>query len=59
MMPEGYSCIGNNPAAIHEGNLYVGLSSMTGASPIIWKDNRHDTLKFNGPICTINISSPE
>lgn len=59
MMPEGYSCIGNNPAAIHEGNLYVGLSSMTGASPIIWKNNRHDTLKFNGPICSLSISSPE
>ena len=57
-MPEGYTCRGENPLTIHDGQLYIGLTSMTGGEPLLWKEGTTSTLKLNGPICTLSIASP-
>lgn len=53
-MPEGYFCIGSAPVAIHEGELYVALSSNQGDRPVIWHGGQLDTLKMNGYVCSIS-----
>lgn len=58
-MPSRYACTGNTPMALNEGNLYVGLTSVEGSRPMIWKNGRSDTLRLNGPLCTLSISSGE
>ena len=53
-MPEGYFCTGTAPIAIHEGELYVALSSRLGERPVIWHGGQLDTLKMNGYVCSIS-----
>lgn len=56
-MPEGYACTGNTPMALHDGNLYVGLTSTGGYRPVLWKNGITDTLRLNGPLCSVAFSS--
>ncbi len=55
-MPDGFSSIGSRTSSVINGILHVGLSSMTGGRPIIWKDGRTDTLRINGFISSISTS---
>lgn len=58
-MPEGYVVMGNDCMDMVDGILHVGLSSMEGKSPLIWKDSRTDTLKINGYISTVSSMSTD
>lgn len=51
--PEGYTMIGNNPICVTDGILRIGLSSLTGEKPIIWKDGITSEIDINGYICTL------
>lgn len=54
-MPEGYSSIGGCNAAIVDGILYAGLSSMRKNKPVLWKDGAIDTLDVHGFISGLSI----
>ena len=54
-IPSGYTATGPNPIAMRNGILHVGLSSMTGGKPIIWKDGNTSPLNINGPLCTLSV----
>ena len=54
-MPSGYSCQGNTPLAIHNGDLYIALTSLSGSRPLLWKNGETASLKLNGPLCNIAI----
>lgn len=49
-MPKGYSCIGAHSIAMVNGILNVGLSSLNGERPLLWRDGILDTLSVNGYI---------
>ena len=51
--PAGYTMMGNNPICVTDGILRIGLSSLTGGKPIIWKDGITLELDVNGYICTL------
>ena len=51
--PDGFSCLGAAPIDVADGILTVGLSSLIGEKPLLWKDGRMETLDVNGYICTI------
>ncbi len=53
-MPSGYASVGGSPAIVIDGILHVGLSSLSGAHPLIWKDGETDMLRINGFISTIS-----
>ena len=53
--PAGYSAMGSNPIAMLDGILHVGLSSLNGGKPMIWKDGTTQELDINGPICTVTV----
>ena len=54
-LPIGYSVMGNNPIAMMDGILHVGLSSSSGGKPVIWKDGRITEVDINGFICTLSV----
>lgn len=54
-MPEGYAAMGSNPIAMMEGILHVGLSSLEGRKPVIWKDRHIVEMNINGPLCTLTV----
>lgn len=54
-IPSGYCATGSDPIAMRNGILHVGLSSMTGGKPMIWKDGNTQTLNINGPLCTLSV----
>jgi hypothetical protein len=54
-MPEGYAAMGSNPIAMMEGILHVGLSSLEGRKPVIWKDRHIVEMDINGPLCTLTV----
>ena len=54
-MPDGYACMGYNPITMVDGILYVGLSSLNGGKPIVWKDGQTDEVDINGFICTLTV----
>ena len=56
-MPEDFICTGNNPIAVHEGILHIGLTSLSDQRPILWQDGQTTRLKLNGPICTLSVSA--
>ena len=58
MMPEGYSSVGCSTSAVKDGVLHVGLSSLTGGKPVIWKDGAVDTLDINGHVSSMTVSLP-
>ena len=52
-MPEGYSVIGAGSIRVIDGILHVGLSSLNGRKPVVWKDGQIDSLNVNGFISSI------
>lgn len=38
-----------------DGILHVGLSSLKGGRPVIWKDGNIHELKINGFICSLTV----
>lgn len=52
-VPDGYVPAGCSPLAVVDGILYVGLSSVTGGKPVIWKDGSVQELDMNGYISSI------
>ena len=52
-MPEGYKVIGDRCLRVVDGILHVGLSSLDGRKPIVWKDGIVDSLNINGYISAI------
>ena len=58
-IPENYQSVGYHPAAVHQGELYVALSSRTGGRPLVWCDGQVDTLKMNGYVCSISFVESE
>ncbi len=53
-MPVGYASVGGSPAVFISDSLHVGLSSLSGAPPLIWKDGQTTPLEINGFISTIS-----
>lgn len=53
--PSGYTMMGNNPICVTDGIMNIGLSSLNGGKPIIWKDGETTELDINGFICTMTI----
>ncbi len=54
-MPDGYAMMGNCPIASVNGILYVGLSSLSGMRPAVWKDGSVEALDINGYISSIYV----
>ena len=54
-MPRGYAVMGNNAVGMKDGILHIGLSSMEGRCPVVWKDGHIDSLHVNGYISSIRI----
>ena len=52
-MPQGYACIGSQSMAVVGGIMHVGLSSLNGGRPLLWKDAQIDTIKINGYISSL------
>ena len=63
-MPAGYTVMGDDCVIVKDGILHVGLSSLDGRKPIVWKDGIVDSLDINGyisglyHIASANITSP-
>ena len=57
-IPEGYVCSTNKAVARKDGILHVGLSSVNGGQPCIWKESRMEQLPVNGFITEIKASAP-
>ena len=55
-MPEGHHFRGNNPIAVSNGDLHIGLTSMDGDAPLVWKNGKTTSLKLNGPVCNLSLS---
>lgn len=55
-MPEGYYCEGDCALAVHEGELYVALSSKKGEPPLVWHGGQTDTLRLNGCVSSISFT---
>lgn len=54
-VPDGYKVMGKEPIAVVDGIMYVGLSSVDGGRPAVWKDGEIEPLKFNGYISSLGI----
>lgn len=54
-IPSGYTVMGSSPIAMMDGILNVGLSSLDGKKPVIWKDGRTEEIDINGFICTLTV----
>ncbi len=52
-MPAGYSSTCPSSAALIGGSLHVGLTSLPGTPPLLWKDGQTSPLPINGFISTI------
>lgn len=55
-MPAGYASVGSDPAMVVDGIFHVGLSSLSGDRPVVWRDGRMTQLDINGFISTISVS---
>ena len=51
---EGYMAMGSDPIRIVDGILNVGLSSINGECPMIWRDGMMKKMDMNGFISTIS-----
>ena len=54
-VPSGYSVMGTSPICMVDGILHVGLTSLDGSSPAVWKDGEISTLNINGYISSISV----
>lgn len=52
-MPKGYACMSNQCLTVSAGIMQVGLSSLNGGKPLVWKDGQIDSLKVNGYISSL------
>lgn len=52
-LPYGYTSMGNNPMVMVNGILNIGLTSLKGGQPAIWKDGKMEEVDLNGIICTM------
>lgn len=57
-VPCGYIPAGNSPLAVVNGILNVGLSSVSGGKPIVWKDGSVQELDINGYISSVAACGP-
>ncbi len=55
-MPEGYVSIGPRTCAVANGILHAGLSSLSAAPPLLWKDDELTPLKINGFISVVSVN---
>jgi hypothetical protein len=53
-MPSGYAVMGNRCTAVAGGILNIGLSSVDGGRPVIWKDGVTEFLDVCGYIATVS-----
>jgi hypothetical protein len=42
--------------AVINGIMHVGMSSLTGERPLLWRDGQIDTLSLNGYISHISVN---
>ena len=54
-MPAGYSVMGTRCAAISGGILHIGLSSLEGGRPMVWKDGQTELLDISGYIASVSV----
>lgn len=54
VMPSGFTCMGKYPVDMIDGILTVGLSSLSGERPVVWRDGRTEELDVNGYICNVS-----
>jgi hypothetical protein len=54
-IPAGYISMGGETMSMVDGILHVGLSSLKGGRPVIWKDGNIHELKINGFICSLTV----
>lgn len=52
---ENYAVMGSRPLAMVDGILHVGLTSLSGKDPVVWKDGDMQQLKMNGYISSITV----
>ena len=52
-MPKNYSVIDSRCIKVIDGILHVGLSSLEGRKPVVWKDGQIDSLNINGFVSSI------
>lgn len=57
-MPEGYYCINESVLSVHEGELYVAMTSKAGLYPLVWHGGQTDTLRLNGCVTSISFTRP-
>ena len=53
-MPDGYAAMGGSCAAVSNGILHVGLSSLMGEQPLIWRDGEVKPLDVCGFIASVS-----
>ena len=53
-LPAGLSSQGTASINLADGILTVGLSSVSGSKPVLWKDGEMEELDVNGYICTVS-----
>ncbi len=53
-VPMNYASVGSSSILVVDGILNVGLSSLAGEPPLLWKDGETTSLKINGFISTIS-----
>lgn len=54
MMPAGYACMSRGAADFSSGLLSIGLSSLSGSRPLLWKDGDCVELDVNGYISSVS-----
>ena len=54
-MPWDYAVMGTACGAVVNGILHIGLSSVEGGQPMIWKDGKLDTLDICGYIASVSV----
>ena len=52
-MPEGYTVLSADAISVVNGIMHVGLSSLNGDRPVIWRDGEVEELRLDGYIATV------
>lgn len=58
-MPQGYACMSGQCLTVTGGIMQVGLSSLKGEKPLVWKDGQIDSVKVNGYISMLYTDGAE
>ena len=58
-MPKGYACMSSQSLTVTGGIMQVGLSSLNGRKPLLWKDGQIDSVKVNGYISMLYTDGAE